>query len=214
MGVIVKGGGALERLARVATVLFDKTGTLTSGLPDVEAVEALEGFDADEVLRLAASLDQASQHAVAGAVVRAARSAGLVLALPQQVQCLLYAWSTAFCSLPYSRCSSPPLSPVGCWKWPRHRCNRRRRRHARTHTARSSFFHLCSFPFGNLMSYFTHPLLSCSFVMLLQQLEQQVQRARVLCHLCCVSVTRKQVHSAGVQSEPLNRALADLRQML
>ena len=86
MGVIVKGGGALERLARVATVLFDKTGTLTSGLPDVEAVEALEGFDADEVLRLAASLDQASQHAVAGAVVRAARSAGLVLALPAQVQ--------------------------------------------------------------------------------------------------------------------------------
>jgi cation transport ATPase len=86
MGVIVKGGGALERLARVATVLFDKTGTLTSGLPEVEAVEALEGFDADEVLRLAASLDQASQHAVAGAVVRAARVAGLVLALPQQVQ--------------------------------------------------------------------------------------------------------------------------------
>jgi heavy metal translocating P-type ATPase len=85
MGVIVKGGGALERLARVSTVLFDKTGTLTSGLPVVDAVEALDGFDADEVLRLAASLDQASQHAVAGAVVAAARAAGLSLSLPEQV---------------------------------------------------------------------------------------------------------------------------------
>ena len=85
LGVIVKGGAALERLARVATVLFDKTGTLTSGTPEVEAVEALDGFTPDEVLRLAASLDQASQHAVAGAVVAAARAAGLVLSLPERV---------------------------------------------------------------------------------------------------------------------------------
>ena len=85
LGVIVKGGGALERLSRVATVLFDKTGTLTSGTPEVEAVEALDGFTRDEVLGSAASLDQASQHAVAGAVVAAARAAGLVLALPERV---------------------------------------------------------------------------------------------------------------------------------
>ena len=85
LGVIVKGGGALERLARVGTVLFDKTGTLTSGVPEVEAVEVLDGFDRDEVLRLAASLDQASQHAVAGAVVAAARAAGLALVLPERV---------------------------------------------------------------------------------------------------------------------------------
>ncbi len=85
LGVIVKGGGALERLARVVTVLFDKTGTLTSGLPEVEAVEALDGFERDEVLGLAASLDQASQHAVAGAVVAAARAAGLALSLPERV---------------------------------------------------------------------------------------------------------------------------------
>ena len=84
-GVIVKGGGALERLARVATVLFDKTGTLTSGLPHVESVEAVDGFHPDEVLGLAASLDQASQHAVAGAVVAAARAAGLALVLPERV---------------------------------------------------------------------------------------------------------------------------------
>ncbi|MCC6716646.1 MAG: heavy metal translocating P-type ATPase [Acetobacteraceae bacterium] len=85
-GVIVKGGGALERLARVATVLFDKTGTLTSGTPELESVEVLDGFSADEVLGLAASLDQASQHAVAGAVVAAARAAGLALVLPEQAE--------------------------------------------------------------------------------------------------------------------------------
>ncbi len=85
-GAIVKGGAALERLARVRTVLFDKTGTLTTGTPEVEAVEALGGFEPDEVLRLAASLDQVSQHAVAGAVVAAARAAGLALALPEGVE--------------------------------------------------------------------------------------------------------------------------------
>jgi heavy metal translocating P-type ATPase len=82
LGVIVKGGGALERLARQRTALFDKTGTLTTGTPQVTGVEALAEFDADEVLRLAGSLEQMSQHAVAGAIVAAARSAGLVLAEP------------------------------------------------------------------------------------------------------------------------------------
>jgi heavy metal translocating P-type ATPase len=81
-GAIVKGGGALERLARATTALFDKTGTLTSGVPRVTAVEALPGFTPDAVLAAAAALDQISQHAVAGAVVAAARAAGLALALP------------------------------------------------------------------------------------------------------------------------------------
>jgi len=85
LGVIVKGGGALERLARVRTALFDKTGTLTTGTPRVTGVEALAGFDADEVLRLAGSLEQVSQHVVAGAIVAAARSAGLALAQPGDV---------------------------------------------------------------------------------------------------------------------------------
>ena len=70
-GVIIKGGGALERLARVRTALFDKTGTLTSGTPHVAAIEPMPGFAADEVLRLAASLDQVSQHVVARAIVAA-----------------------------------------------------------------------------------------------------------------------------------------------
>ncbi|HET9019282.1 MAG TPA: heavy metal translocating P-type ATPase, partial [Acetobacteraceae bacterium] len=82
-GAIIKGGGALERLARARTALFDKTGTLTSGTPRVAAVEPMPGFTADEVLRLAASLDQVSQHVVARAVVAAAASAGLALGWPE-----------------------------------------------------------------------------------------------------------------------------------
>jgi heavy metal translocating P-type ATPase len=85
-GIIVKGGAALERLARVATVLFDKTGTLTTGTPVLDAVEPLPGFTHDDVLALAASLDQASQHAVANAVVAAARAHGLALSLPEEVR--------------------------------------------------------------------------------------------------------------------------------
>ena len=85
MGVIVKGGGALERLARVVTVLFDKTGTLTTGTPRVTGVEPVGGFDADDMLRLAASLEQMSQHVVAGAIVAAGRAADLDLVLPEAV---------------------------------------------------------------------------------------------------------------------------------
>lgn len=84
-GVIIKGGGALERLARARIVLFDKTGTLTSGLPRVGGVVAEPGFDADTVLRLAASLDQTSQHAVANAIAAAAAAAQMTLSLPEQV---------------------------------------------------------------------------------------------------------------------------------
>jgi heavy metal translocating P-type ATPase len=84
-GIIVKGGGVLERLARARSVLFDKTGTLTTGTPRVTGVETLDDQDADEVLRRAASLAQVSQHAVAGAIVAAARSLSLPLAMPRDV---------------------------------------------------------------------------------------------------------------------------------
>jgi heavy metal translocating P-type ATPase len=84
-GVIVKGGGALERLARARTALFDKTGTLTTGTPRVAGVVPLDGFDADTVLRLAASLDQTSQHSVATAITAAARAASLAVTLPTAV---------------------------------------------------------------------------------------------------------------------------------
>lgn len=85
-GIIVKGGGALETLARARTLVFDKTGTLTSGSPRVASVETFGGTTADELVRLAASLDQVSLHVFAGGIVSAARSRGLPLELPAAVR--------------------------------------------------------------------------------------------------------------------------------
>ena len=84
-GIIVKGGGALEQLARGSVLLFDKTGTLTAGVPEVVDVEVFDGVGGEELLRLAASLDQVSPHVLAGAIVRAARQRGLDLDFPEDV---------------------------------------------------------------------------------------------------------------------------------
>lgn len=87
LGVIIKGGGALERLAKGTVLLFDKTGTLTRGRPQVtDLVLAGPEWDADEVLRLAASLDQVSPHVLASAIVTAGTGRGLALELPTQVR--------------------------------------------------------------------------------------------------------------------------------
>ena len=87
-GVVVKGGAALEQLADGEVLLFDKTGTLTTGRPTVAEVvpAAADDLGADEILRLAASLDQVSPHVLAGAVVRAAHARGLELRLPTDVE--------------------------------------------------------------------------------------------------------------------------------
>src|SRR6266511_1743969 len=85
-GIIVKGGGALETLARGSVLLFDKTGTLTSGVPEVADVEVFAGIDPEELLRLAASLDQVSPHVLGAAIVRAARQRGLSLSFPVDVR--------------------------------------------------------------------------------------------------------------------------------
>ena len=85
-GVIVKSGAALERLAQGEILLMDKTGTITAGRPIVADVVAVGGLPSDEVLRLAASLDQVSPHVLAAAVVRAARSRSLELSLPTAVE--------------------------------------------------------------------------------------------------------------------------------
>ncbi|MEO7754480.1 MAG: heavy metal translocating P-type ATPase [Terracoccus sp.] len=86
IGVIIKGGGALERLAAGRVMLFDKTGTLTQGQPALASVvTASDEVDADEVLRLAASLDQVSPHVLASAIGTAATDRGLVLQLPEEV---------------------------------------------------------------------------------------------------------------------------------
>jgi heavy metal translocating P-type ATPase len=84
-GILIKGGGPLEALARTHTVLFDKTGTLTIGGARLIAIETPAGQSADEVLRLAGSLEQASQHVVAAAIVSAARAKGLHLQMPELV---------------------------------------------------------------------------------------------------------------------------------
>jgi heavy metal translocating P-type ATPase len=84
-GVIVKGGGALETLARGTVLLFDKTGTLTAGAPDLSDIEAFGNHDGEEVLRLAAALDQVSPHVLASAIVGAARHRGLELPFPDDV---------------------------------------------------------------------------------------------------------------------------------
>jgi len=86
LGILIKGGGALEALAKTHTVLFDKTGTLTVGGARLVAVETAPGQNADQVLRLAASLEQASHHVVAAAIVSAAVTRGLTLAPPAQVR--------------------------------------------------------------------------------------------------------------------------------
>src|ERR1700676_4295130 len=85
-GILVKGGGPLEALARAHTVLFDKTGTLTVGGARLRSIEVAPGEKAEEVLMLGASLEQASHHVLAGAIVRAAAERGLALKMPDEVR--------------------------------------------------------------------------------------------------------------------------------
>jgi heavy metal translocating P-type ATPase len=84
-GVLIKGAGPLETMARVRTLILDKTGTLTDGRPQIVAIDSREGMAADDLLRLAAALDQASQHPVAQALVAAAQARGLGLPVPAEV---------------------------------------------------------------------------------------------------------------------------------
>ncbi len=84
-GVIVKGAAVLEQLAAAASVVFDKTGTLTAGAPRVDEIVVVPGLRVDEMLRLAASLEQASAHVFAGAVVDAAQDRGITLEFPSDV---------------------------------------------------------------------------------------------------------------------------------
>jgi Cu+-exporting ATPase len=78
-GVLFRDAAAIEHLRKVDTLIVDKTGTLTEGKPSFERAVPATGFTAEEVLRLAASLDQGSEHPLADAIVRAAREQGLAL---------------------------------------------------------------------------------------------------------------------------------------
>jgi heavy metal translocating P-type ATPase len=84
-GIIVKGGGALETIARGKTLVLDKTGTVTAGSPALTNVEVFGNQDPDELLRLAASLDQVSPHVLAGPILRAASERHLDLSFPTEV---------------------------------------------------------------------------------------------------------------------------------
>jgi Cd2+/Zn2+-exporting ATPase len=76
-GVLFKGGAYLEGLAHVRAVAFDKTGTLTRGTPVLTDVIPVDGADADDLLRVAASVEASSEHPLATAIVRAAAERGL-----------------------------------------------------------------------------------------------------------------------------------------
>ncbi|MCK5395511.1 MAG: heavy metal translocating P-type ATPase [Gammaproteobacteria bacterium] len=80
MGVLIKNAEALETLEKVDVLVVDKTGTLTEGKPKLETVLATSGFDDDEILRLAASLERASEHPLAEAIVQGAEARNITLA--------------------------------------------------------------------------------------------------------------------------------------
>ncbi|WP_338110563.1 copper-translocating P-type ATPase [Pseudomonas indica] len=85
-GVLFRDAAAIENLRKIDTLIVDKTGTLTEGRPAFHSVEAVAGFSEDEVLRLAASLDQGSEHPLAHAIVERARSAGLALSAAEDFE--------------------------------------------------------------------------------------------------------------------------------
>lgn len=84
-GIVAKGGAALERLARAHVLLFDKTGTVTTGQPSLVDIQSAGKVSPEQLLTLAASVDQVSPHVLASAVVRAARDRNLTLTLPTDV---------------------------------------------------------------------------------------------------------------------------------
>jgi len=87
-GVLIKNAEALELLEKVDTVVVDKTGTLTEGKPRLASIVALSGWDESELLGLAASLERASEHPLAGAVVAAAVERGVALHETEEFQSL------------------------------------------------------------------------------------------------------------------------------
>ena len=85
-GILIKNAEALEKLASVDTIVVDKTGTLTEGKPAVVGIEIEAGFDEREVLTLVASLERASEHPLANAIVKAAEERGIELTSASDVK--------------------------------------------------------------------------------------------------------------------------------
>jgi len=83
-GVLIKNAEALERLEKVDTLVVDKTGTLTEGKPKVVAIVPASGFQENDILQLAASVERGSEHPLADAIVRAAKERGVELATVEE----------------------------------------------------------------------------------------------------------------------------------
>tara|TARA_R110002126_G_scaffold167330_1_gene315168 strand:- start:74289 stop:76226 length:1938 start_codon:yes stop_codon:yes gene_type:complete len=84
-GVLIKGSGVLEKMARIRTLILDKTGTLTDGRPRIVSIQTHTDISEDDILGLAAALDQTSTHPVAQAIVAAAKARNLALPVPSKV---------------------------------------------------------------------------------------------------------------------------------
>lgn len=85
-GILFRDASAIENFRRLDTMIVDKTGTLTEGKPAFDTAAAVPGIEERDVLRLAASLDQGSEHPLAAAIVEAARNQGLTLAKVQDFE--------------------------------------------------------------------------------------------------------------------------------
>ncbi len=94
-GVLFKDAAALERLEKVDTLVVDKTGTLTEGKPKIVLLRPVQGWKEDELLRLAASVERASEHPLAGAVVFSAKERNLILAEARDFQAIAGRGATA-----------------------------------------------------------------------------------------------------------------------
>lgn len=85
-GILFRDAAAIESMRKIDTLIVDKTGTLTEGRPAFHSAAAVSGGDEQEVLRIAASIDQGSEHPLAHAIVAEARSRGLILAKPESFE--------------------------------------------------------------------------------------------------------------------------------
>lgn len=88
LGILIRGGEHLERLSRVRAVVLDKTGTITVGRPSLEEMVAVEPFGEAEVLRLAASAEQASEHPLGKAIATGASDRGITLTMPTESEAM------------------------------------------------------------------------------------------------------------------------------